>query len=119
MRWLKGIGVVSPDTCNECSADCALRPMPISSQRPENSRFHLKPLLALLGGCSLSAPGVMRIPGKARISRVRKLSNDEPELVLALVLNGTGSSSMVRGTSLEGEGTLLASQGDPALWSEW
>lgn len=81
--WGKGIGVASPDSCTERSADCSLRPIRISSQRPENSRFHLKPLLALLGGCSLPAPGVMRIPDAV------------------LFFSGTGSSSTTRGNSLK------------------
>ena len=99
--------MASPDTCNECSADCPLRPIRISSQRPENSRFHLKPLLALLGGCSFPDPGVMRIPGKPRSLRARELTDDDSEAVL--FFGGTGSGSMMRGVSLEGEGTLLGS----------
>lgn len=97
--------MASPDTCNECSADFPLRPIRISSQRLENSRFHLKPLLALLGGCSF--PGVMRIPGKPRSLRARELTDDSSEAVL--FFGGTGSGSMMRGVSLEGEGTWLGS----------
>ena len=106
-RWLKGMGVASPDACAECSGDCPLRPMRISSQRPENSRLHLKPLFALLGACSFPAPGVMRTPGKLRGSRARELIDEDSEAVL--FFSETGSSSMTKGTSPDGEGTLLGS----------
>ena len=116
-RWLKGIGVASPDAFTKCSADCSLRPIRISSQRPENSRFHLKPLLAFAGGCSLPASGVIRTAGKPKSLRVRELTDDDSEADLCL--SGVGFSSMIRGTSLEGEETLLGSRGDAALASEW
>ena len=106
-RWLKGAGVASPEGCTESSVDCPLRPIRISSQRPENSRFHLKPLRALLGGCSFSGPGVMRIPGKPRSLRARALTDDDSEAVL--FFSGTGSGSIMRGASLKGEGTLMGS----------
>ena len=88
------MGVVSPDACAEGSADRSLRPMRISSHRPENSRFHLKPFLALLGGCSFAAAlGVMRD------TRTRELSDDDSEA--PLLRSGTASSSTMRGTSPE------------------
>ena len=57
-EWLGGTGVISPDSPDsraESSADCAWRPIRISNPGPEN----LKPLLAVPGGCSLPALGVI------------------------------------------------------------
>lgn len=116
-QLLRGTGVASPDTWTDCSAERSLRPIRISSQRPENWRFHLKPLRALLGGCSLPGPGVMRTLGKAGSLRARELIDDVSEAVL--FFSGAGSSSMMRGTSVEGEETFAASQGDLMLMSEW
>ena len=58
----------------------------------------------------------MRIPGKPRSLRARDLTDDDSDAVLFLTT--TGSSSMMRGTSLEGEKTLLVLSGDTTMTSE-
>ena len=108
-QLLRRTGVASPETWADCSAERSLRPIRISSQRPEKWRFHLKPLRALLEGCSLPESGVMRAQGKLRSLRARELTDDVPEAVL--FLSGVGSSSMMGGTSLEGEEIFVTSLG--------
>ena len=47
----------------------------------------------------------MRTPGEPRSLRARDLADDDSDAVLFFIR--TGSSSMMRGTSLEGEKMLL------------
>ena len=58
----------------------------------------------------------MRIPGKPRSLRARDLADNDSDTVLFFIR--TGSSSMMRGTSLEGEKVLLVLSGDTTMTSE-
>lgn len=58
-----------------------------------------------------------RTAGNPRSFRLCELSDDDSDAVL--LLNGAGPSSMMSGTSREGEETLLLSQVDAAPISEW